>query len=780
MASNIETMDPTSVFGRYLKAHSTESQWQCNVANAHEKAGIVRAVLARQESGLSKRKALAMVAPEVPRPTFQSWARCVDKREGPLWERLLDGRLPPSGGPRVPESVRSFVVGLRMAQPEMPCSRALSLVAIRFGKDGEISERTLRRIWKEEGVPQVPARAPAAVDVTTSLVGGGLALLGAADLDTGLMVELATNIQKAGRKAAEEQDRKPIELETDGVRDERGRLTSAYNHDSREGVSEGKADWRLDSDKNKRRTRDLSTLSILKTSPEALGAKLAAIGACGLLTEQRGFGGLSGPIGGALEFLCGIPYMPRTLDKCLAELGVIDAETEIWHIYGEKAAMFIKRWTAGETGRRWLQVVVYVDATHDPHWTDKFAESGPVSRTGRVQPCLSRLTVTGGFGTPIVMETYPGGMSLKNEVLRLLERVETVVGEEGQIGRLVVMDAEMATAQLLDAFKTRHFITVYKGQTKNFTPDDDEAAWQPFRKRDQLREGHVVIRGEGFPEGLRFRAVEMKRANSRRQRTTIFVTNVPLNEMDTIDVAKAYLSRWQHQEQGFRERRNGLGANHSRGYGGEYIQHVVLDTKIDKARRAAERAKERLRIADEALAKAESLMPKPPPSVDGVKSKPKPKPEDDVLNLVKAAQREKTAAKRTSEKADEYLQKLLSTSRVIYSRDTTRENIATAATLTVLLLIEYVLREYFGGLRISLRTFIEQFLLVPVTVRSTAQQVTYQFHANLRNPKRTEQLRQACEVITAKCLRRSGKLLVFEIIGLPQESGRKQKVDEMG
>ena len=767
MDANIETVDPTTVFGLNLRTHSTDSQWRCNVASAHEKARIVQAIQAKQESGFTNRKALAAVAPEVRRSRFQDWMRCVHKREGPLWERLLDGRLPPRGGPRIPEPVRSFVVGLRVAQPEMPYSMALSLAAARFGKDGEMSERSLRRIWREAGVPRVPV--PVAEVVTIKHTGGGLVLLGGVDLDMGLMVELAKNIQDAGRRAAREQDKELVEVETVGLRDERGRLTPAYNHDSREGVTEGKPDWRLDTDESKRKTRDLSTLSILKTSPEALGAKLAAIGACGLLTEQRGFGGLNAPIGSALELLSGFSYMPRTLDKCLGELGVVDAETEIWHTYGEKAAMFIKRWTAGETGRTWLRVVVYVDATHDPYWTDRFAESGPVSRTGRVQPCLSRLTVTGGYGTPIVMETYPGGMSLRDEVLRLLERVAAVVGE-GQIGQLVVMDAEMATAQLLASFKERHFITVYKGQTKNFT-HDDKAAWQPFREKDQLREGHVTIHGKDFPEGLRFRAVEMKRANSRRQRSTIFVTNVPLDEMDTIDVAKAYLSRWQHQEQGFRERRDGLGANHSHGYGGEYIQHSVLVTKIDKAQRAVERAKERLRIAEEALAKAESFMPKPSPRVEGAKPKPNPKPEEDILNLVKAAKREKTAAKRASEKADEHLQKLLTTSRVIYRRDTTRENIATAATFTVLLLIEYVLREYFGGSRINLRTFIEQFVLIPVTVRTTAKQVTYQFHANLRNPTRTEQLRQACEVITAKCLRRSKKVLVFEVIGLAKGAG---------
>ena len=60
----------------------------------------------------------------------------------------------------------------------------------------------------------------------------------------------------------------------------------------------------------------------------------------------------------------------------------------------------------------------------------------------------------------------------------------------------------MAVAELLASFKDRHFITVYKGPGKNFTPS---GSWLPFRKRDQLREGQVLIRGkecQGAPLGI--------------------------------------------------------------------------------------------------------------------------------------------------------------------------------------------------------------------------------------------------------------------------------------
>ena len=439
MDEKLGTPVPTTAFALNLLRHSTPAQWTCNVASAQERAQIVEAVRALQEGGLSQRKALAEAAPGARRPTFQGWMRRIGRRDGPLWERVLDGRIPPEVE-RVPAQVRSFVVGLRLAQPGMPYSKALDLAALRYGQEGMMSERTLRRIWKEEGLPS-PPRPEVEPEEVKTLVGGGLALLAAANVETGVMMEIASQVHMAGRIAAGDQDSTSVKPEVAGLRGERGRLTAAYNADARKEVEPGKVvDWRWGTDENKRKTRDLATLSILKAAPEALAAKLAAIGVCHLLTEQRGFVGLTGPLGGALKLLCGVAYRPNTLSKCLAELAVCGAETEFYHAYGELAVRYIRRWTASETGRSWIQVVVYIDATHDPHWTDKFAESGPVSRTGRVQPCLSRLAVVGGAGHPLVMETYPGAMSMKKELPRLLERVEELVGESG-IGQLVVMDA---------------------------------------------------------------------------------------------------------------------------------------------------------------------------------------------------------------------------------------------------------------------------------------------------------------------------------------------------
>ncbi len=85
--------------------------------------------------------------------------------------------------------------------------------------------------------------------------------------------------------------------------------------------------------------------------------------------------------------------------------------------------------------------------------------------------------------------------------------------------------------------------------------------------------------------------------------------------------------------------------------------------------------------------------------------------------------------------------------------------------MTVLMLLEFVLKEYFGGLRMEPRTFIEAFVHVPVTVRESQREIVYELHENMRSPQQSELLRQACAEITRRELRRGKKRLRFVAVG---------------
>ena len=54
-----------------------------------------------------------------------------------------------------------------------------------------------------------------------------------------------------------------------------------------------------------------------------------------------------------------------------------------------------------------------------------------------------------------------------------------------------------------------------------------------------------------------------------------------------------------------------------------------------------------------------------------------------------------------------------------YARDTGRDSIMTCLKLTVMALLEFVLKEYLGGAAMEWRTYIEQLVPMPVTVRES-------------------------------------------------------------
>ena len=74
-----------------------------------------------------------------------------------------------------------------------------------------------------------------------------------------------------------------------------------------------------------------------------------------------------------------------------------------------------------------------------------------------------------------------------------------------------------------------------------------------------------------------------------------------------------------------------------------------------------------------------------------------------------------------------------------------------------------------GAARMEVRTFIEAFGHLPVTVRTTRTQVHYQFDHNPRDPAQSERLRGACAEVTRRQIQVGPRRLRFEIG--PPETG---------
>ena len=749
---------PMTSRGRSIRARVTEEQWGRMVETARQKAQVVAAVEAEwKRDGMTLRQCLAKHAGGMPRTTFKFWAKRAKESEGSAWEALLDGRIPPEPE-TVPEMVRQGACLLRRVQPGINRAEARKQLMLQFGGAGDVSGSSLHRIWHEAGLTQPPGWTLQREHVEQFSGGGGLAFVHAAAVETGIGLKLAGAVRSAGVVSVAVQG---LDFEAPAEppgRDDRGRLTADYNKAVLAQCGSGVRDPRFDADAAKRNRRALAGLPTLHMRPETLGNKLLCMGVVPLITERRGFDGLDGPAGGWLGVMSPTAYMPATLDKTLAELALLNVGDEMWGVHAAFWKDHCTRW-CGE-GPGWQRLVIYVDRTQDPYWTRHFAPSGKVSRIGRVQPCLDRVMLMAGPGVPLLVETHSGTTTLKKDnLVSLIEKFEDIVGK-GEVGRLTIMDSESATVKQLSALvqmEGRWFISVLKGPAAKGAEVLDPGKWEGYRERDTIRGGRIVLNGDGAPDGgLELRCTEMIRPGSRHPTNTIFITNADKEDLPDVQMVDAYLSRWPRQEQFFRDARNGGGLNRSHGYGGAEIAHVAVETATEKAAQAVARAEKRLQAASSGQHEIGKLATLQTPDIK--------KAAREARAL--ADQRIRTAEKALKKARDKH-EKLKSMPRQIYCRDTTRDNIASVLTLTALMLVEWALKEYFGGLRTEWRTFIEHFVHLPVTVRTSKHRILYQIHENPRQPARMQELRVACAEATQRKIRDGGRLLAFEVIAVP-------------
>ena len=753
--------DPQTPQGRALRAKLSAARWARVVEQAEARAAVFDAVMEHQQSaGQSLRASVAHVAPGLPWPTFVRWTRRHRGGDGESWERLLDQRTPPHAN--IDEPVRRAACTLRRADPGINTDGARAHLIGEFGAAGAVSDTWLRRVWKAAGLKHVrPTHrggsrrraAPGAKEEVEHLTGGaGLAMLAAAEAELGCMQALAESALAAGLAHSEAQVLGDEVVDDAVGRDEKGKFTPEYNARRRGSTPPGQADARWNSDADKAASRPLATLQTLQRPAEVLAARMLAMGVSPMVLNSRGFDGLVSPTGAWLGALGSVAYMPTSLDKTLAELGLLDVHDAMWLSHAQRWHEISKLWSGPETS--WLRTAVYIDGTADPYWTHAFAKSGKVSRVGRVMPCLSRIAINSGAGVPLLIETHVGAMSLKKRLLPMLAKLDAAIGPAARVGRLTVVDSEMGTAAALWAMHDQAqaiFITVIKGRVLAGATIHSQGPWQGYRERDELCEVDFTIRGKDVPpEGLRFRGVQMRRDDSRHPHTTVFATNAHEDDLPTAEVANHYLARWPLQEQLFRNARKGGALKWSHGYSGGEVQHVALVDKLSKAERSVELAQQRL---DRSMATREGLA-------KGLARVPR---ETRTPALALADKQVRETRKQLAGRR-QALERLQTMPEQIYARDTGRDGIMTCLKMTVIALTEFVLKEYFGGLGMEWRTFIDQLVPMPVTVRSSARRLAFQIHPNARNPKLMAEVATAVAEINRRGLHRGQQLLTFEIL----------------
>jgi len=751
--------EPTTEYGKRVKATLSPEKWIRRAEKARERAGIVQAVLADAgKAGKPSRASVRKHAAGMHWSTFRHCLRCHRGREGPAWERQLDLRLPePSWS--VPEDWKNTVAILGHQEPQPSFDKVRETLVAVHGEGAALCDNTLRELWQEVGVWKPKLRGGPIEKVTKLYGGGGLVLVLAAAIESGIVHKLAMGIL---RLAAAQESGGGIDRPEDQRRDENGCFTPEYNQARYARYVSSSVDPIYHSVDQVRGERDLSRLQVGSMRVETLENRLLGILSAPLVTEARSFSGLDGPLGMWLSVLSSYPYKSATVDKTLAETKLLNAGPTMWSIFAPTWFALSRRW--GE--KEWSLLVAYVDATHDPYWTERFAASGKVSRTGRNQPCLTRVCLSAGPGVPILTDVVSGTAPLRKHMESMLARADELLGP-GELGRITVVDAECGTIGVLRTFhesKLRDVVSVIKGQLRRHRKLEDVGKWQGYREQDRLREARLQL-----ADGLAVRVVEMERLGSRNPVSTWFATTAGPEKLTTEDVPDIYLSRWPHQEDLFRRGRDACGLERSHGYGVSTVENVAVLTRREQAGKAVQKGNEGLGAAIAAGIDAQLKVEEKQESLSQRQARG-----DKVDGRARAAVRraeeaDKAAQKRVKEvtrKRDKALaeqRKQETTPDEIYVRDTALDSITTCLKMTLLALLEFVCQEYLDKWRIMPRTLADRLVPLAVTIRERRHEVIYEVEANPRDPLMMALLADAFDVINQRQLRKGKRRIIARI-----------------
>ncbi len=160
-------------------------------------------------------------------------------------------------------------------------------------------------------------------------------------------------------------------------------------------------------------------------------------------------------------------------------------------------------------------------------------------------------------------------------------------------------------------------------------------------------------------------------------------------------------------------------------------------------------AGQKLQRATQSLQESEQAETRATEQLDAAKNRLKERKESEKLDgrhkigVRLAEQRKKESqkahkeAKKAHSKAEKEAQKLESMPDEIYVRDTALDAVTTCLKMALLAMLEFICQEYLEQYRLMPRTFIESWMLLPVTIRRQQHCIIYEIAPNARDPAMT-------------------------------------------
>jgi hypothetical protein len=296
-------------------------------------------------------------------------------------------------------------------------------------------------------------------------------------------------------------------------RDACGRFLSSYNERYRkkdgDEIGPGFVSVSL-----KREGMDPDRLQLSQVDPSVIERKLYAVLVSPLLGNGR-WDGIRVPRGELLEELCGVAYMPATLEKFTGELKYAGVSSTLWETHARLWREQTKAW--GDERRA---AVLYVDGSTKPLWTTLFSQATKVSGVGRTMPGLEQVAFHSGYGVPLWMTTHSGRAPLVKEVPRMLSTMERTWGSSS-VGRIVVIDAEANSVPFLQGLEqadtARAWVTRLRPGWLEGKRIFNRTNYQAYRDGDRVRVGLADFNDPNTKDGkFRMRVVEVEQRTRGR------------------------------------------------------------------------------------------------------------------------------------------------------------------------------------------------------------------------------------------------------------------------
>jgi hypothetical protein len=792
--------EPTTADLVRVKSRISAETWRRRVKQARRDEVPIRKILAVEARGLSLNAAIAKVLPK----SRRSWAlRRIPAYRKQGFEALIDSRTPRE--PAVSVVCRQVVQTAREVNPRLTPEAALGILRTR--KISPLpSESTIKREFSRVDERRKYARKKAAraddVKVIELPLAGG-ELLAAAETETGGIAALTAEVVQiaeqaitasVGRTPAKDVER----------RSARGQFTITYNRARRRKHGEEVASYLRKADE-KAEGRVPSWPRFVHEHAATIDAKLRMLVFGWMVAGSKGWDALRAPDVVGLESLTGFVYMPSTLAKFVSALAIsgadqplIEAVGQCWHKVAQE------HWQ--EPG---AMAALYIDNQSKEVWSSLFTQSGKVAHLNRVMPCITTTYAHTGAGTPLVLSVQSGGAPLAPRLVELVDQAERVF--ETDVRRAVVIDAEGCTFDLLESFAKakRVLITPLKPSRipsleLTYTRG---SYYRPYREHDELRTARATLVHKSSGRSLEIGALLVRR-DHRDADTVLLTTGLTLG-MEGHELADLYFRRWPVQENAFKEAEV-LGGSEHRGNCARIVANVAVVSELERlearSRRDAKMLHELTDAAD-GLAqatdeqtrdqrRAESALATRRGRLDELIAQHKTAGKtfaqtalDHQRALVhaetctKAATKTRVALERnvaqraTLEKRIAEVaarRKHLEPQRTIRQLDVAQDTILTATKLTAAQLIAFALREYLPSMPMTPQTFIQRVLSVRGRKEIHRDREIVVLYENSRDPLVTDALRDACDRINRRGLRRDDRRLRFVVEPAPARHNQSE------